>query len=153
MPSLVCTTTGTSAASERNTTFATSPKPNHTEISGIHANSDTCLKVLKLGPIARLASFETPSSAPSARPAAVPIAKPVSSRASDADSARHSAPLAAWSIAVCQHLHGRHHDAVRGARVARDIPPRGERHERQHPAAPSAGRLIGAGEVSGFEFE
>ncbi|MCW0014650.1 hypothetical protein OIV42_31945, partial [Burkholderia pseudomallei] len=45
--------TGSSAASDRNTTFAASPRPNHTEISGIHANSEICLKVSKLGPIMR----------------------------------------------------------------------------------------------------
>ncbi len=50
MPSQVLTTTGTSAASDRNTTLATSPSPNQTEISGIQANSEICLKVLKLGP-------------------------------------------------------------------------------------------------------
>lgn len=95
MPSLVCATTGTSAASERKTTFATSPRPNHTEISGIHANKETCLNALKLGPISRFAKGETPSNAPSTSPRLAPSVKPVSSRASDAESARHKAPLRA----------------------------------------------------------
>src|SRR5690606_18864987 len=80
MPSQVFTTTGTSAANERKTTLAVSPKPNHTEIKGIQAKSDICLKVLKLGPTSLLNQRETPSSAPSSKPADVPMTKPVSSR-------------------------------------------------------------------------
>ncbi|VVD28629.1 protein of unknown function [Paraburkholderia dioscoreae] len=92
MPSQVCAVTGSSAASDRNTTFAASPRPNHTEISGIHANSEICLKVSKLGPIMRVASREKPSTLPSSRPPSVPITKPLASRASDAESAFSSAP-------------------------------------------------------------
>ena len=99
MPSQVLTTTGTSAASDRNATLAVSPRPNQTEISGIQANSEICLKVLKLGP-ARLKMRDTPSVAPSSRPARVPMAKPVNSRARLAPSARHSLPPEICSTAV-----------------------------------------------------
>ena len=80
MPSTVLTTTGTRAASERKTTLATSPSPNHTEISGIQANSEICLKVLKLGPTRRPKRGHSPSSPPSTSPHVLPMTKPVSSR-------------------------------------------------------------------------
>ena len=100
MPSQVLTTTGTSAASDRNATLAVSPRPNQTEISGIQANSEICLKVLKLGLARRLKMRDTPSAAPSSRPARVPMAKPVNSRARLAPSARHSLPPEICSTAV-----------------------------------------------------
>ena len=87
MPSQVLTTTGTSAASDRNATLAVSPRPNQTEISGIQANSEICLKVLKLGLARRLKMRDTPSAAPSSRPARVPMAKPVNSRQAGAQRA------------------------------------------------------------------
>ena len=106
MPSQVLTTTGTSAASDRNATLAVSPRPNQTEISGIQANSEICLKVLKLGLARRLKMRDTPSAAPSSRPARVPMAKPVNSRQAGAQRA-HSLPPEICSTAVASTF-GRH---------------------------------------------
>src|ERR1700712_947080 len=99
-PSQVLTTTGTSAASDKNTTLATSPRPNHTEISGIQANSEICLNVLKLGPTSRSNRREKPSRQPSTRPKVVPMKKPLRFRARLDEMARQNCPDETCSHAV-----------------------------------------------------
>ena len=106
MPSKVFSTTGKNAASDRNATLAASPSPNQTESSGIHANSEICFSVWKLGPSSFSASRDAPSSAPNNRPALAPIAKPARSRHRLAPSATNSLPLVTWSTAVCQTFSG-----------------------------------------------
>ena len=110
-PSSVLSTTGKNAAMAMKATLAASPRPNHIDSIGIHANSEICLSVWKVGPTSRSAQRDQPSSAPTASPMLEPMPNPQAMRHRLADKATHSSPLTTWPTPRCHTASG---DTSRG---------------------------------------